>query len=94
MKIYYGKAIYGKKEIDAVNKVLKKNSLNLIDGPHVKLLENNWKSWLGNPLKISLIPAPRCQRRRRRQKPAREARRGFPRGTLAKKHKGNRLTRL
>ncbi len=40
MKIYYGKAIYDKKEIDAVNKVLKKNSLNLIDGPHVKLLEN------------------------------------------------------
>lgn len=40
MKIYYGKAIYGKKEIDAVNKVLKKNFLNLIDGPHVKLLEN------------------------------------------------------
>jgi len=24
MKIYYGKAIYGKNEIDAVNKVLKK----------------------------------------------------------------------
>jgi len=40
MKIYYGKAIYDKKEIDAVNKVLKKNFLNLIDGPHVKLLEN------------------------------------------------------
>ena len=40
MKIYYGKAIYGKKEIDAVNKVLKKNFLNLIDGPHVKLLES------------------------------------------------------
>jgi len=40
MKIYYGKAIYGKNEIDAVNKVLKNNSLNLIDGPHVKLLEN------------------------------------------------------
>ena len=40
MKIYYGKAIYGKNEIEAVNKVLKKNYLNLIDGPHVKLLEN------------------------------------------------------
>ena len=39
MKIYYGKAIYDKKEINAVKKVLKKNSLNLIDGPHVKLLE-------------------------------------------------------
>jgi len=40
MKIYYGKAIYGKNEIKAVNKVLKKNYLNLVDGPHVKLLEN------------------------------------------------------
>jgi len=40
MKIYYGKAIYGKNEIDAVNKVLKKNYLNLVDGPNVKLLEN------------------------------------------------------
>ena len=38
-KIYYGKAIYGNKEIKAVLKVLKKNSLNLIDGPHVKKLE-------------------------------------------------------
>ena len=40
MKIYYGKAIYGKNEIEAVNKVLKKNYLNLVDGPNVKLLEN------------------------------------------------------
>ena len=40
MKIYYGKAIYGKNEIKAVNKVLKKNYLNLVDGPNVKLLEN------------------------------------------------------
>ena len=39
MKIYYGKAIYDKKEINAVNRVLKKNSLNLIDGPNVKLFE-------------------------------------------------------
>jgi len=39
MRIFYGKAIYGKEEIKAVNKVLKNNSLNLIDGPHVKLLE-------------------------------------------------------
>ena len=38
-KIYYGKAVYNYKEINAVNKVLKKNSLNLIDGPHVKILE-------------------------------------------------------
>ena len=40
MKIYYGKAIYGKNEVEAVNKVLKKNYLNLVDGPNVKLLEN------------------------------------------------------
>ena len=37
-KIYYGKAVYDNKEINAVIKVLKKNSLNLIDGPHVKKL--------------------------------------------------------
>ena len=39
MKIYYGKAVYGKQEIDSVIKVLKKNSLNLIDGPAVKKIE-------------------------------------------------------
>ena len=39
MKIYYGQAIYGKKEIEAVIKVLKNNSLKLIDGKYVKLLE-------------------------------------------------------
>ncbi len=38
-KIYYGKAVYNNKEIKAVNKVLKNNKLNLIDGPHVKKLE-------------------------------------------------------
>ena len=38
-KIYYGKAVYNHKEIKAVNKVLRNNSLNLIDGPHVKKLE-------------------------------------------------------
>ena len=37
-KIYYGKAVYNSKEIKAVNKVLKNNRLNLIDGPHVKKL--------------------------------------------------------
>ena len=40
-KIYYGKAVYDQKEINAVLKVLKNNSLNLIDGPHVKKLEKN-----------------------------------------------------
>ena len=38
-KIYYGKAVYGKNEISAVIKVLKNNSLTLIDGPNVKKLE-------------------------------------------------------
>ncbi len=38
-KIYYGKAVYDNKEIKAVNNVLRNNSLNLIDGPHVKKLE-------------------------------------------------------
>lgn len=38
-KIFYGKAVYNNKEINAVLNVLKNNSLNLIDGPHVKKLE-------------------------------------------------------
>jgi len=38
-KIYYGKAVYDNKEINAVINVLKKHSLTLIDGPHVKKLE-------------------------------------------------------
>ena len=38
-KIYYGKAVYNHKEINAVIKVLKNNSLTLIDGKKVKLLE-------------------------------------------------------
>ncbi len=40
MKIYYGKAVYGKEEIKASLDVLKKKSLSLIDGPSVKKLEN------------------------------------------------------
>ena len=39
MKIYYGKAVYDKKEIQASLKVLKDKSLTLIDGPSVKSLE-------------------------------------------------------
>ena len=39
MKIYYGQAIYDNKEIAATVRVLKRNSLNLIDGPSVKKLE-------------------------------------------------------
>ena len=40
MKIYYGKAVYNEKEIQASLKVLKNKSLTLIDGPAVKNLEN------------------------------------------------------
>ena len=40
-KIYYGKAIYGKEEINASLNVLKKNSLSLMDGKNVKELEKN-----------------------------------------------------
>jgi CDP-6-deoxy-D-xylo-4-hexulose-3-dehydrase len=38
-KIYYGKAVYDNKEINAVIKVLKNNSLSLVDGKNVKKLE-------------------------------------------------------
>ena len=38
-KIYYGKAVYNHKEINAVINVLKNSSLTLIDGPKVKELE-------------------------------------------------------
>ena len=38
-KIYYGLAVYDKKEINAVNNVLKNKKLTLIDGPLVKKFE-------------------------------------------------------
>ena len=38
-KVYYGKAVYDKKEINAVIKVLNNNSLSLVDGKNVKKLE-------------------------------------------------------
>jgi len=38
-KIYYGLAVYDRKEINAVNNVLKKKKLALIDGPLVKKFE-------------------------------------------------------
>ena len=38
-KIYYGKAVYDKREINAVIKVLKNKSLSLVDGEEVKKLE-------------------------------------------------------
>ena len=40
-KIYYGYAVYDQKEINAVNEVLTKKNLTLIDGPSVKLFEKN-----------------------------------------------------
>ena len=40
MKVYYGKAVYDEKEIQASIKVLKNKSLTLIDGPAVKDLES------------------------------------------------------
>jgi len=38
-KIYYGRAVYDRKEINAVINVLKNNSLSLTDGKNVKILE-------------------------------------------------------
>ena len=58
MKIYYGKAIYNNKEISAAVKVLKRNSLNLIDGPAVKEFEKKncktiWKKiWTDGKLRF------------------------------------------
>ncbi len=39
MRVYYGKAVYGKEEIAATIDVLKNKSISLIDGPSVKQLE-------------------------------------------------------
>ena len=39
MRVYYGKAVYGKEEIAATIDVLKNKSISLIDGPSVKELE-------------------------------------------------------
>ena len=46
-KIYYGRAVYDKKEINAVLKVLKNNSLQLIDGNNVKKLEKKISQLFG-----------------------------------------------
>ena len=46
-KIYYGKAVYDSREINAVNKVLKNNSLSLVDGPNVKILEKKVSKLFG-----------------------------------------------
>ena len=47
MKIYYGKAVYNNKEINAVLRVLKKKSLSLVDGPSVKELEKRISKLFG-----------------------------------------------
>ena len=46
-KIYYGKAVYDKREINAVINVLKNDSLTLIDGKKVKELEKKVSSIFG-----------------------------------------------
>ena len=40
IRVLYGQAVYGNKEINSSIKVLKNNSYNLIDGPAVKRLES------------------------------------------------------
>ena len=42
-KVYYGKAVYDHKEINAAIKVLREGSLSLVDGKNVKQLENKLK---------------------------------------------------
>ena len=46
-KIYYGKAVYDKKEINAVINVLKNSSLSLIDGKRVKQIEKKVSNIFG-----------------------------------------------
>ena len=48
-KIYYGRAVYNKKEINAVLSVLKNKSLSLIDGDNVKKLEKTVSKIRKNP---------------------------------------------
>ena len=46
-KIYYGKAVYDHKEINAAINVLKNKSLTLIDGTYVKKLEKTLEKIFG-----------------------------------------------
>ena len=46
-KVYYGRAVYNNREINAVIKVLKNESLSLVDGNNVKLLEKKVSSIFG-----------------------------------------------
>jgi CDP-4-dehydro-6-deoxyglucose reductase, E1 len=47
MRVYYGKAVYNNKEINAAVKVLKKKSLSLIDGLCVKEIEKKISKLFG-----------------------------------------------
>ena len=49
-KIYYGKAVYDNKEINAVLSVLKNKSLTLIDGENVKRLDRTVSKLFGKNL--------------------------------------------
>ena len=49
-KIYYGRAVYDIKEINAVLSVLKNNSLSLIDGKKVKELEKKISKTFGKEI--------------------------------------------
>ena len=46
-KIYYGKAVYDSKEINAVLNVLKNDGLSLVDGKNVKKLEKTVSKLFG-----------------------------------------------
>ena len=46
-KIYYGKAVYNSKEVNAVLNVLKNESLSLVDGKNVKKLEKTVSNMFG-----------------------------------------------
>ena len=46
-KIYYGKAVYNSKEINAVINVLKNEGLSLVDGKNVKKLEKTVSKMFG-----------------------------------------------
>ena len=46
-KIYYGRAVYNHKEINAVIDVLKNNSLSLTDGNKVKILKKRFSKIFG-----------------------------------------------
>ena len=57
-KIYYGLAVFGKSEVKAVNRVLKENRLNLIDGPHVKQFEKKVAKIFGKKFALMVNHVP------------------------------------